>query len=304
MGGGGRAPSRWCSRACELALRLVFADAPGLGPALAHLVATALAYPVVVAGLVWGLRLRAPRGRAAPATGWGASHDAAGRSKAPAPRITRRALMLLGLQAGVVGAARLAHARPADQADRALPAARRGEPDQHPADPAGARHDLRPRRPAAGRQPAELPHRDGARAGGRPRGGAGAARQHHRPAAGQARAGAEGDGAPQRLRAGGGRRAPDLGRRGAGRRQRAGAAGGDPRGRPQPLLSRRRRHRARGRLRRPGLRERPRQDREPRPGAADPALPDRQDRGRAPASRTRCAARPATCRSRSAPPAG
>ena len=46
--------------------------------------------------------------------------------------------------------------------------------------------------------------------------------------------------APQRLRAGGGRRAPDLGRRRAGRGQRAGPARGDPRGRPQPLLPRRR----------------------------------------------------------------
>lgn len=48
--------------AMQLLLRLAFADAPGLQGLVPHLMATAIAYPVVAAGLVWGLRLRAPRG--------------------------------------------------------------------------------------------------------------------------------------------------------------------------------------------------------------------------------------------------
>ncbi|MFO1104647.1 MAG: rod shape-determining protein MreD [Amaricoccus sp.] len=45
----------------EILLRLSFAAGPGFGAALRHLGATALAYPLVVAGLVWLLGLRAPR---------------------------------------------------------------------------------------------------------------------------------------------------------------------------------------------------------------------------------------------------
>jgi rod shape-determining protein MreD len=45
----------------QLALLLVFAEAPGVAPLARHLVATALAYPVVVLGLAWCLQLRAPR---------------------------------------------------------------------------------------------------------------------------------------------------------------------------------------------------------------------------------------------------
>ena len=60
--------------------------------------------------------------------------------------------MLLGLQVGGDRRARLADARAPDRAERALPPAGRGEPRQPPADPAGARPDLRPQR--AGRSPA------------------------------------------------------------------------------------------------------------------------------------------------------
>lgn len=46
----------------SLVLRLTLADAPSLGGLLRHLAATALAYPLVVAGLVRGLGFAAPRG--------------------------------------------------------------------------------------------------------------------------------------------------------------------------------------------------------------------------------------------------
>jgi rod shape-determining protein MreD len=46
--------------AMQLALAIVFAHPPGLGPLARHLLATALAYPLVVLGLTWCLRLRAP----------------------------------------------------------------------------------------------------------------------------------------------------------------------------------------------------------------------------------------------------
>ena len=46
--------------ASDLVLRLALVRGPGLGPLLAHVVATAIAYPVVVAGLVLGLGLRPP----------------------------------------------------------------------------------------------------------------------------------------------------------------------------------------------------------------------------------------------------
>ena len=224
----------------------------------------------------------ARRRRSASATRWAGCDEA--RPHAPPPRITRRGADAARPPGRGDRRARLADARPADRAERALPAPRRGEPGQPAADPAGARHHHRPRGPAARRQPAELPHRRWCAS--RPRD----------PKAVLARlatiidlppdrpgAGAAGDERAQRLRAGRGHRAPHLGRRGAGRGQHAGAARGDPRGRPQPLLPRRAEHRARDRLRRAGLRERPRQARGPRPPAADPALPDRQDRDRVPA---------------------
>lgn len=47
--------------AIALMLRLSFADGPGLPGLLRHLAATGLAYPLVVAGLVWVLGLGAPR---------------------------------------------------------------------------------------------------------------------------------------------------------------------------------------------------------------------------------------------------
>lgn len=47
--------------AIALALRVSFADGPGLPALLRHLAATALAYPLVVGGLVWVLGLGAPR---------------------------------------------------------------------------------------------------------------------------------------------------------------------------------------------------------------------------------------------------
>ncbi len=49
---------------CRLALALVFAGGPGTRPLAAFLLATALAYPLVVLGLTWCLGLRAPRSRA------------------------------------------------------------------------------------------------------------------------------------------------------------------------------------------------------------------------------------------------
>ena len=45
----------------HLALALVFAEPPGLALALRYLAATAIAYPLVVLGLVWVAGLRAPR---------------------------------------------------------------------------------------------------------------------------------------------------------------------------------------------------------------------------------------------------
>ena len=46
----------------EVLLRLSFADGPGATPLLGYVLSTAVAYPIVAAGLVWGLGLRAPRG--------------------------------------------------------------------------------------------------------------------------------------------------------------------------------------------------------------------------------------------------
>jgi len=45
----------------HLALRLVFVAPPGLGPSLRFLLATAIAYPLVVLGITWCLGVRAPR---------------------------------------------------------------------------------------------------------------------------------------------------------------------------------------------------------------------------------------------------
>jgi rod shape-determining protein MreD len=46
----------------EVLLRLAFADGPGATALIGHLLSTALAYPLVAAGMAWGLGLRAPRG--------------------------------------------------------------------------------------------------------------------------------------------------------------------------------------------------------------------------------------------------
>ena len=45
----------------QLVLELVFAHPPGVAASLKYLLVTALAYPLVVLGLTWCLRLRAPR---------------------------------------------------------------------------------------------------------------------------------------------------------------------------------------------------------------------------------------------------
>jgi rod shape-determining protein MreD len=45
----------------SLVLEAVMIAPPGLAPSLRHLAATAIAYPLVVLGLTWCLRLRAPR---------------------------------------------------------------------------------------------------------------------------------------------------------------------------------------------------------------------------------------------------
>jgi rod shape-determining protein MreD len=47
--------------AIQLALMVVAAGPPGAGPLARHFVATVLAYPLVVLGLTWCLRLRAPQ---------------------------------------------------------------------------------------------------------------------------------------------------------------------------------------------------------------------------------------------------
>lgn len=52
--------------AMELLLRLTFTPAPGVTTLLSCLAATTLAYPLVVAALVWLLGLAAPRGARAP----------------------------------------------------------------------------------------------------------------------------------------------------------------------------------------------------------------------------------------------
>jgi rod shape-determining protein MreD len=46
----------------EVLLRLAFADGPGATALIGYLLSTALAYPLVAAGMAWGLGLRAPRG--------------------------------------------------------------------------------------------------------------------------------------------------------------------------------------------------------------------------------------------------
>ena len=82
----------------QLALALVFADGPGLAALARYAVTTALAYPLVVLGLVWCLNLRGT------ARAEGRAMKRRRDATEPAPRITRRGMMLLGLQAGVVGA--------------------------------------------------------------------------------------------------------------------------------------------------------------------------------------------------------
>ena len=49
--------------AMQLALVVTLADPPGLVASVRHLLATALAYPLVTAGLAFGLQLRGPRRR-------------------------------------------------------------------------------------------------------------------------------------------------------------------------------------------------------------------------------------------------
>ena len=136
---------------------------------------------------------------------------------------------------------------------------------------------------AARRQPAELPHRHGARAGRRPR------RRcwPGSPTIIDAAAGRAGAGAEARWRA---RSAfvpvvvaehltwDDVV---AGLGERPGAARRDPRGRAQPRPIPTGRAPRMCRLRRAGLGDATsRKLRGPRPAAADPALPDRQDRRR------------------------
>lgn len=81
------------------AMQLVFLDGPGLPALLREAAATALAYPLVVLVLAWGVGMR--RGPAAPAR---PRPPAVRPPAAPPPRITRRGLMLLGIQLGTVGA--------------------------------------------------------------------------------------------------------------------------------------------------------------------------------------------------------
>jgi rod shape-determining protein MreD len=50
--------------AMQLVLAIVFAHPPGLGPLARHLLVTMLAYPLVVLGLTWCLRLHAPQAQA------------------------------------------------------------------------------------------------------------------------------------------------------------------------------------------------------------------------------------------------
>ena len=79
----------------EVALALVFADGPGFAALARYARHHGLAYPLIVLGLTWCLGLgdgSAKGGAMKPAR------------EEPAPRITRRGLMLLGLQAGVIGA--------------------------------------------------------------------------------------------------------------------------------------------------------------------------------------------------------
>ena len=179
---------------------------------------------------------------------------------------TRRALLLGGAQAVLLSAlvGRLYQLQVLETA--ALRHAGRGEPHQSPPAAAVARADLRPHRPAARRQPQQLPrHGD---VGPRPRrGDAGrAARPDPQPRRGReeppaARA------APQPQRpARGGARESRLGGGGAARVQRARPAGRVHRSRPDARLSRRRADEPHHRLYRPRLGRGPRRPR--RSGAA------------------------------------
>ena len=87
--------------AMHLALALVFAHPPGLSASLRYLFATTIAYPLVVLGLAWCLRLRAPR-MSEVATGLGVRVETAGERRSATHHPP--GLMLLGIQAGVIGA--------------------------------------------------------------------------------------------------------------------------------------------------------------------------------------------------------
>ena len=94
--------SRRCWPGCRSRSSWSSPQPPAIGTLVRHLVATALAYPIVVFGLTWCLGLRAARSSQRYDRSGGAA--AVKRDpKAPAPRITRRGLVLLGMQAGVVG---------------------------------------------------------------------------------------------------------------------------------------------------------------------------------------------------------
>ena len=199
-----------------LALALTLADPPGLAASLRHVLATALAYPLVA---------RRPRLLPAPARAAGGRRRVPGTAavrrpvKAEAPRITRRALMLLGLQAGVVGALgwrmrdlqilQNEHYRLLAEENRVnirlIPPARGMIFDRNGKLLAGNRQNYRI---IMVREQARDPELVLARLA-----------ELIELAAGPAGAGAARDGDAQRLRSGRRRRAPDLGRRGAGRRR-------------------------------------------------------------------------------------
>ena len=220
-----------------------------------------------------------------------------GATQEPAPRITRRGLMLLGLQAGVVGALgwRMRDLQIVQNEHFAL-LAEENRVNIRLIPPArGQILDRAGRLMAGNRQNYRISMvREQAR---RPRGGAGAAGDDRPAAAPTCRRGRSSEMADaQRLRAGGDRRAPELGGRRARLGQRPGPARRAAGGGPQPLLSRRAEHQPRHRLRRPGL---------ARATSPSSRTPTRCCRSRAsrsarpasrPSSRPTCAARPARSR--------
>jgi penicillin-binding protein 2 len=100
-GRSGSRPSASSARffsACRPRSGSCFSAAPPGGTCSATPPPTAVAYPALAALLVVMLGMRGAR---RPSNAWGASDEA---PQGPAPRVTRRGLMLLGLQFGVVGA--------------------------------------------------------------------------------------------------------------------------------------------------------------------------------------------------------